>query len=333
MVTMKDVALQAKVSVATVSRVINNKGYVSEKSRRSVLESIDLLNYRPNEIARSLSNKRSKMIGILVPDIVNPFFPALARAIENIASKHGYLVTLCNTDGNMEKEKEYLNVLKQNYVDGIIITSNNLDLYKDEELNLPIVALDRALRNNVSTVVTENYKGAKLAAKHLLECGCKKIAHITGTPGLSTSEERMKGFVSICNSANVDHLIKHSNFNREDAESATYQLLREHPDIDGIFTGSDVMASGVMKALYRMGYRVPHDVKVIGFDGVQLGEMLTPSLTTIEQPIDEMGTIATTLLINQMERNEITQEHVELPTKLLIRETTKPLTLFESASN
>lgn len=177
MVSIRDVAEKSGVSVATVSRVLNNKGYVSEDTRKKVEQVIEELNYKPNAVARSLFKKQSKTIGFMVPDIMNPFFPELACVVEDTANALGYNVILCNSDENAEKEQRYLNVLQQNYVDGLIVSSNTLHAEQVHKLNIPVVSIDREINKDIPTIVVENKKGARLATKFLKE-NRKHIAHI-----------------------------------------------------------------------------------------------------------------------------------------------------------
>src|SRR5699024_687166 len=155
---------------ATVSRVINNNGYVSEQTRKRVNEAIQALNFRPSAVARTLYSKTSKMISLVLPNITNPFFPELAKAVESTAFKNGYTVILCDTDGNVDKEKKYFEVLEQKYIDGMILTTNQGKLPIYESSEIPIVALDRFVNKNIPTVIADNKKGAEIATRHLLDC-------------------------------------------------------------------------------------------------------------------------------------------------------------------
>ncbi len=322
MTTIRDVAKHAKVSVATVSRVLNKKGYVSKEAEQAVLTSIKELKYRPNSVARTLYHKTSGMIGLVMPDITNPFFPELARAIEDVALTYGYTVVLCNTDEEVKKEKKYLEALKQKYVDGIILTTSSLSLHDYHQLDIPIVALDRVIDENIPSVVSNNKEGARSATDHLIGNGCEFIAHIRGPVGLAPSDDRFLGFKEVVEERGTANIVIEADFQIDRAETVTRELLKKHPTIDGIFASSDVTAAGVMKAAHSVGKRIPEDLKVVGFDGVPIGTMLVPSLTTVAQSIYEMGALSTRLLIKQIEKIPLDSYYYELPTNLVVRETT-----------
>ncbi|ARK32618.1 LacI family DNA-binding transcriptional regulator [Halalkalibacter krulwichiae] len=323
MTTIRDVAKHAQVSVATVSRVLNQKGYVSKKAEEAVMAAIKELDFRPNAVARTLYNKSSRMIGLIVPDITNPFFPELARAVEDIALTYGYTVVLCNADEDIKKERNYLDVLKQKYVDGIILTNNQLSFSEVDEAGVPMVALDRVIADHIPTVVSTNKIGAEMATKHLVESGCKFIAHLRGPKGLPTADQRLEGFRNVVEQSAVASVVVEADFHYERSELVTEELLKQHPSIDGIFASSDVTAAGALKAISKMGKRVPEDIQIVGFDGIPFGEMLVPSLTTIAQPIYQMGATAARLLIKLIEKKPIEGSYFELSTDLIIRETTK----------
>ncbi|SPT89140.1 LacI family transcriptional regulator [Bacillus cereus] len=197
MSTIKDVAKLAGVSVATVSRVLNKNGYVHEDTLKKVERAIEMLDYKPSTVARSLYNKKSRLIGLVVPNIVNPFFPEVARAVEDVAHKQGYTVVLCNSDESLEKEKQYIDVLRQNNVDGFIVATNPQNSVNYMNLSVPVVAIDRMFNERIPTVYADNYAGSQAATKLLLDKGCKHIAHIRGPRDVSTANERFEGFVDV----------------------------------------------------------------------------------------------------------------------------------------
>src|SRR5690625_4386128 len=183
MANIRDVAKQAGLSVATVSRYLNKKGYVSQASKDAIERAIKELNYKPSLVARSLSTKQTKYIGLIVPDIMNPFFPELARAVEDVALTYGYTVVLCNSDDNAEKEIHYTETLKQKYIAGFIVTTSQLDASHYTELELPVVALDRKIHESIPTVSSNNKDGAYIGTKHLIEQGCERILCLRGPEG------------------------------------------------------------------------------------------------------------------------------------------------------
>ncbi|MFC3800478.1 LacI family DNA-binding transcriptional regulator [Cohnella sp. GCM10012308] len=327
MATIKDVSKLAGVSVATVSRVINRKGYVGEKTEQSVLAAMKALKFRPDHTARSLAGKGSSTVGLMIPDILNPFFPEVARAIEDVANASGFNVMLCNTVSNMEKERRYLEMLASKRVDGIIIASYTIQPERilDFMNEIPVVLIDNPLPNDsLISIASNNLDGAALAVRHLLEEGCTKIGHIRGPLQVTAAHERSLGYEQACSSASwfVPSLIAQGNFHIEGGERAMLELIERHPDLDGVFAGNDLMAIGALQALYRLGIQVPEQVKVIGFDGVALN-MSVPALTTIAQPIYSIGALAMELLLRLIRGEPVERKLYELDVKLLIRDTTR----------
>ncbi|MGJ7918970.1 LacI family DNA-binding transcriptional regulator [Neobacillus sp. LXY-4] len=325
MATIKDVANEAEVSVATVSRVLNNVGYVNEETRKRVEKAISKLNYKPNAVARSLFKKQSKTIALIVPDIKNPFFPEIARAIEDVMSREEYTLILCNSDEKVEKEKKYLEVMKQKYVDGVIIVTSTLTPKYIEENGTPIVALDRPIGNDIPSISVNNYEGARQAVQYLKSIGCNKIAHIRGPENIINADERFNGYMAEVGQEpwfNEDYIVT-GNFNVVETTEVTKKLLDKHPDIDGIFAGNDYMAVGVIKAAVELGLRVPADLSVIGFDGIQLCQLTSPEITTIAQPIYEMGHKAAELLLELIEGRPVDKMHQEFAVKLIERQSTR----------
>jgi LacI family transcriptional regulator len=323
MANISDVAKKANVSVATVSRFLNESGYVGKKSRESIDAAIKELNYTPSEVARSLSTKQSDLIGLIIPDIKNPFFPELARAVEDTAFKFGYTVILCNSDENDKKEQHYLQTLSQKYVAGIILTSIINNEKHTSELNIPMVALDRPLNLNIPTVTTDNHKGAKLGTDYLIQSGATSILCLTGPTTLSSSQLRLEGFLQAIDDKNVVTHIIESPYDYEAAEAIVFNYLEAHPDIDGIFAFSDASAIGALKAAHRLGKKVPEQLQIVGFDGIQMGKVVTPGLTTVAQNIYQLGETATELLIQQIEGKTLLNLSKCIEPQLYIRETTR----------
>ncbi|MEN2767827.1 LacI family DNA-binding transcriptional regulator [Ornithinibacillus xuwenensis] len=324
MPTIKDVASLAGVSVATVSRVLNDSGYVNHETKQRVNDAISTLNYRPNNVARSLFNGRSQMIALLVPDIMNPFFPELARAVEDFTKQNDYTFVLCNTDDDPEKEMHYIDALQQKSVDGIIIVSSTITEKELNQVKVPIVALDRILSSNLSSVTVRNREGARHAVKYLKALGCKRIAHICGPENVSNTKDRLSGYLDEVKDMDwfLSSYVVTGEYQFDSAMAATKNLLINHPEIDGIFVANDVMGVGVLKAAQELGLRIPKDLCVIGFDGISLGDKITPSLTTIKQPIYEMGTRAAEILIQQINDPVFTVQREEFEVTLLEREST-----------
>lgn len=321
MATIHDVAKRANVSVATVSRYLNQNGYVGKKSKEAIERAIRELNFVPNNVARTLSTKKSNLIGLIIPDIENPFFPELARAVEDTAFRYGYTVVLCNSDEDPNKEKHYLKVLTQEYVAGIIITSTDEKI--SGQTNIPIVALDRVPKTDIPTVTTNNKLGAEMAGRFILECGAKEFLILKGPKQLVSSEERLEGFLKALQGKNIKIHIAESPYELHDAENITFEFLEKHPSIDGIFGSSDVSAIGALKACEKMGRKVPEEIQIIGFDGIQLGNYTTPSLTTVAQKIYQLGETAAELLIQLIEGKTIEQKHIAINPELVVRNSTR----------
>lgn len=297
-------------------------------TEQSIKAAIEKLNYAPNQVARGLAGKRTKTIALILPDISNLFFSDLARAVEDVAATYGYTVILGNSDDQADKEKRYIEILKKKYIDGFIFASKTFDVGEAETLNklgIPYVCLDRGpLKENASVVRAKNKEGARLAVQHLLDIGCRKIAHIYGPQHLITGKERLIGFEESVHHLSwyTPTLLEEGDFRISGGLHATERLLQRHPDIDGIFAGNDLMAIGALKALTRMGLVVGSDVAVCGFDGIQTTEITMPELTTIAQPIYDMGALISRLLIKKIEGELEEDLTYELDVKLLAREST-----------
>ena len=323
MVTIKDVAKEAGVSVATVSRVLNKSGYASEKTALNVMKAITKLNYQPNSVARALFHKTSNMIGLIIPDITNPFFPELARAVEDVSMIYGYKVLLCNTDGDAGKEKKYIDLFNQKYVDGIIMTSQSSETDISLNTDIPIVVLDRANIWGLPTVTSKNYEGARQATKLLIEKGAENIAHIRGPRELTSANDRYQGFIDEIKENNMSYVIEESRFQLEESEIVANSFFDKHPHIDAIFCSNDTIAVGFLKVALKRGIQIPNDLQIIGFDGVAFGKMVYPELTTVAQPIYDMGAIASRLLIKLIEEIQPEQLIYELNTRIIERGTTR----------
>ncbi|MDU5142605.1 MAG: LacI family DNA-binding transcriptional regulator [Paenibacillus dendritiformis] len=325
MATIKDVSKLAGVSVATVSRVLNQKGYVHEDTEKKVMEAIRELNYIPNDVARSLTKKSAKMLALLVPDITNPFFNELARAVEKVTQLYGYATILCNSDDTPANEKQYIHALKQKYIDGFILASNTLSAEEVRLLDVPVVTLDRTISDTIPTVASDNREGARQGVQYLLDRGCSKIAHIRGPQQLSIADERCQGYLDVVKEAAwfSPDLIIEGNFSLNQATEAANRLLDRHPDVDGIFAGNDIMAMGALRAVQKRDIPVPDRMQIVGFDGISLGEMVYPELTTVAQSIYEMGLLAARMLIKMIERKPLDTMHYKLPVELIRRGTTR----------
>lgn len=324
-ISIKDVARLANVSPATVSRVINGTANVSKEKKERVFLAIKETDFKPNEIARALFKQSSKIIGVIVPNIENPFFGEIAKAIEEELYINGYKMLLCNSNDNPKKEIENIKMLIQMNSDGIIIMTNNDDSSEViKKYNIPTVALDRKIASNdvISYVEANNYEGGKIATKHLLECGCKNIVFFVGDEKLSSSRERLEGYNYICDKYTIKKQIIQCGYNYKDGLKAIETMLDIYDNIDGIIASNDMVAISSFKALNNKGYKVPDDIQIIGFDNIKFSEFFTPEITTISQPIKEMGKLSARIIIEQKSNLNINKENI-FEVKLIERKTTR----------
>lgn len=335
--TIKDVAKLANVSVTTVSKVMNNKGEISEATKKRVLGVIDELNYKPNALARGMITKKTRTIGLILPDICNPFYPDVARGVEDGASKFNYNIFLCNTDNSTKKEKNYINILIEKRVDGIIFTSS-LSPKQDNIINLkksgiPVVYMDRRVEypDEINGVYINNFVGGYLATKHLIDLGHTKIGCITGNLKTLDSIERFEGYKKALKDSDIslnNELIAEGNYDIESGYECVDKLLSSNAvgkDITSIFACNDLMAYGAYKLFKQKGIRIPDDISIIGFDDIVLGQMLEPNLSTIRQPMYDMGSIASNMLIKMIEGKKLKENVVILQPELIVRSSTREL--------
>lgn len=330
MVTIRDVAKDAGVSAATVSRVINNSINVDPRKRETVIQAIKRLGYRPNEVARSLSNKKSNNIGLLLPSITNPFFSQIAEDVENTANEHGYKVILCNTHDDPVREKEYIDNLLFSQCDGFIVISDSGILDEFTSLyDIPAVALDRYVSNEqrqslkYPIVTTDNYEGGRLAAGHLLECGCTRIAHIGRPERSKLAELRARGFGDVLKENGMDFFNVTCPFSYREGLLAAQRLFENYPQVDGIFAGNDMIAFAAITVAFNKGIRIPEQVQLVGFDDVLFSRLVTPALTTVTQSIGLLGRNAAELLIKKMNGEDVVNEVLAFPARLIERNTTR----------
>lgn len=291
MPNIKDVAKEANVSVTTVSRVMNNRGYISDKTRKKVYDAMERLNYHPNELAKNFSRQKTNLIGLILPDISINFYAEETKYIEQELYKRGYKLMLCNAYNSSDREKEYINMLQRNKVDGIIIGSHTLEIEEYLKIDLPIVALDRYLGDHIPIVSSDHIKGGELAAKHLLECGCKNIVQFAGYSKVKLpANQRHLEFTKIMIDNNINFKTIESKLNMfsndENIEQVKY-MFENYKNVDGVFA-TDNLAILVIKEAKKRGIRVPEDLKVVGYDGTENAEMFIPTLTTIKQPIKDI---------------------------------------------
>jgi len=322
MATIKDVAKKAHVSVATVSRVINQKGYVNEETKQMVLQAIEELNYVPNELARSLFQKKSHIVAVMMPHLTSYYFSDLLEVIEDETINANYRLMICNSKDDPTKESKYLKIFDQYNVDGIILISNTNRIEDYLALNIPMIEIDHNLSDAIPSITSNNLMGGKLAAEKLVSNGCKKIIHFRGPSGLLTVQDRTAGFQSVLKENNIQCHTYDLAFLSPDPKDIENKIL-SHLDADGIFCDSDVIAILAIQALKRAGKKIPEDVQVIGFDNIQLASMFEPKITTIEQSTLSIGKAALKSIMRLINGEELDYFHQTIDVKLIERDTTK----------
>ncbi|WP_145019199.1 LacI family DNA-binding transcriptional regulator [Paenibacillus sp. Y412MC10] len=322
MPSIKDVANLAGVAVGTVSRVINNSGAVKPDTRRKVEEAIQELNYIPNEVARNFKIGKSKMVALLLPSIWHPFFSELAYYIEDELDREGFKLMLCNSGGKPEKELYYLDMLQQNKVAGIVGITYN-DIENSVSNDIPIISIDRHFNKNITCVTSDNYEGGRLALRELVMAGAKKPAFMGSvTSVFSETMNRREGFIQEAKALGVDYAVYEKPDPVEDDDAYFDEFLDKHHDVDGVFAITDMFAAKYIERAGKMGIRVPEDVKVIGYDGIQDHPYFHPILSTIRQPVEEMARLTIRLLYKKIEGESLHRDVYRLPVVFRAGETT-----------
>ena len=297
------------------------------------------LDYTPNALARSLRQKRTRTLGIIVPDSANPYFAEMARGVEDACFAQGYSVILCNSDSDAEKESMYINVLAEKQVDGICLvaaSTQTIEKHLDTvpQLKIPMVLIDREyLKTVVDSVVVENTDGAVKAVEHLLSLGHRRIGCITGPPDLMNSQKRSDGYRQAIQDAGLtvdESLVVVGDFRYEGGYDATKQLLALEDSPTAVFACNDLMAIGAISGVVSEGLTVPEDVSIVGFDDIHLAVFANPSLTTVVQPKHEMGVTAAQILLKRLKDSTMSPARYQLKTHLLVRDSTTAITNQES---
>lgn len=328
---MKDIARLANVSTTTVSKIINGKDSdISSATIEKVKKIIEKQNYSPNIVARSMITKKTGSIGLIIPDVRNPFFTDLARGAEDIANEKGYSIFYCNTDDDLEKEIKYIKTLIEKQVDGIALAGaaiRNRELEEKMNIKIPIVSLDRDVyfKGIQGNIGVDNFSGAYNAVNHLIQLGHKKIMFLSGQLNIKLSMDRLLGYKK----ALLDNDIEYN----EDlvivgrySNSFGYEAIRDisiDKDISAMFCANDLIAIGAMKALKEKGMSIPEDISIVGFDDIYISSLVTPSLTTIRQPSYDIGYTAVKTLTNILEGKKDLENNVEIKLELVVRQSTK----------
>lgn len=342
MATIKDVARAAGVSVSTVSHVLSGNRPISESTRKRVLETVSSLGYRPNRLAQGLVRKSSELIGLLVPDLANPFFNSIAEVMEIAAHERGYSVILCNTNLDAEREASYLSILLSQQVDGLLYFPGtrvpNAALLNAVAAGVPVVVIDERI-DNLCGVFVDNFDGGRQIGAHLRTLGHEKLLFLGGPEGLPTVSDRLAGLragLKKVGAPDAHVVLRFGEYRAKDGYEAIHVCARE-----GLFdlaslqrptavvAANDLIAIGALRALRELHIRVPQDCSLVGFDGVELTTLITPSLTTVQQPFGQIAASAVRLLLSQIDIRNGHEEHDEgfpgtshviLPVTLAVRE-------------
>ncbi|AGB40138.1 transcriptional regulator [Halobacteroides halobius DSM 5150] len=328
-ITMKDIAQIVGVSESTVSRAINNKPGVGEKTRKEILKVANKYNFSPNQLARNLAKQESKMIGLILPDISSLFYSEVARAIQDFALKKGYQVVICNTDGAREQENNYIEWLQSNQIAGAIFLGDRLVSNQIMKLGLsdyPVVLANRLVEGvTLPSVIIDNTSGAYKAMEHLLDKNYQNIALINGPQDNWQAQNRLRGYKQALKDFNLEfnsNLVLHQEWDRESGYQGFLELVKLEEPPEAIFAANDLIAAGVVEAIKMGGYLVPQDIAVVGFEDTVVTSIIDPPLTTVAQPMYQMGTQAVNKLFTLIE-DDVRGEEIEiLDCELIIREST-----------
>lgn len=332
-ISLKDVAKHAGVGLGTASRVLNNHPSVTEETKIRVLEAMKTLNYQPNAIARSLKIKSTNTIGVIIPDITSAYFPDIVRGIEDVANNNDYNIMLLNTDLDSEKERVALNMLHEKKVDGVIFISNTIcDETRDKfrHMDIPVVLIATKDSEGVFPSITiDNEKAAYDAVNYLCRLGHKNIAMISGpfndpNSGIPRIEGYKRALLTNDISLEVNSIYE-ADFTYKSGYDNMLKLLGEKNRPTAVFVASDIMAIGASKAILESGLRIPEDISIFGFDGIEAAEFFYPAISTIEQPRYSMGARGMRLLGELMNKEGVEEENISLKYKLIERESCRSL--------
>jgi LacI family transcriptional regulator len=331
MSSIKDVADEARVSTATVSHVINNTRFVSDEVRSRVMQAIEHFQYHPNAHARSLASGKSRMFGLVISDIANPFFPELVKAIETAAFERGYDVVLSNTNYDAERTSHYVRRFIERQVAGVALMTSELDQKLIDELarrKVSVVFLDAGKVGLHSSNLRVDYEeGIEQAILHLVKLGHHRIAFIGGTPHLRSAQRRLEAFQGQIRQIFPDaaEKIYYGDFKIEGGKRAVSEMLAEKELPTAIICANDLMAFGAISELRAAGVSVPGDVSIIGFDDIAFASLKEPSLTTVSLPRKELGRCAVEALMETLENPKREGVEIRIPTNLVIRKSTAPV--------
>lgn len=316
--TIKDVAKVAGVSVSTASRALNSSGYVSEHTREKVEKAIKQLNFVPNEVARSLYQKKSKLVGLLLPDISNPFFAEIVKGVEDRLNEEDYVMIVGNVRNSNKKVQEYVKVFTQNNVAGVL---SAVEMHEWTLATLPLVMIDRQCVGIEYTVQANNFQGGQLAAQAIVERTPGSVLILEGPDDVYSSHIRLEGAVSVLEPHGIAYEIyKTPSFNQQSAEQVAHDILSNYSHVNSVIASNDLHALVLMRAAITQGVAIPQDIQIIGYDNIPFSELMYPGLTTISQPAYDIGYQGAEMLLARIQHTSITQQAVQLPVTLQLRE-------------
>lgn len=331
--TSRDVAKRAGVSVATVSRVLNESSSVSPDSRRRVLQAIKALDYQPSRAAQQLRARRGRVLGLIISDIQNPFFTSVVRGIEDLAHEHGYSLVLCNSDENVEKERLYVNVMRAEAAAGVILAAVSEDSPHVRGLidqRIPVVAIDRQLKDpSIDSVCVDNVAAAYEAVSTLIDMGHRRIGLIAVPMRITTGRDRHAGYLRAFRERRLKvsrDWIRFGDTRETGGYECAGKLLTLDPPVTALFATNSLMTLGALRRIHDMGLRIPKDISIIGFDDVPWAALLTPALSNVSQPTYDLGCMAVQLLLQRLGDPQRPASHIVLKTRLVMRDSVADLT-------
>lgn len=316
---IKEVAAVAGVSPTTVSRVLNNRGYISQETRDKVHAAMERINYTPNDVARAMLNGRLNLIGMIVPFVSSPFHGEVVQAVERTLAENGFKMLLCNSGNRPDLERSYIDMLRRNMVDGVIVNSLNIGAEAYAEMGLSLVGIDCDLGEGSVQIASDGYSIGEIATRRLLDDGCSRILCLRNNSRMRMpGNKRSEAYRDVVADAGLPALVREVEFVKPDEQkrASVAQILDEHPDIDGIFAGDDTMAAICLNVMNERGLNAPDDIKVVGADGARRTMTFMPELTTVRQDINRIGELAAQSIM-ALVNGETPESNVLLPVELI----------------
>lgn len=321
MATIKDVAKEAGVGVGTASRALNGTGFVSPESKAKIDRAVARLGFVPNQIARSFKTQCTMAAAMLIPTILHPFFSKIIFYAEKELSERGYRLIVVNSEDDKSKELKMLEMIRQSRVDGIIFITHHV--HENIDASLPIVSVDRHIGGGVPFVTSDNYDASRRAVEYLFERGAKKVGCVCGaTPVESEVQQRYKAYLDAVTERGAEPMLMVKSFHHGEEMEVMKEFMSRYPDIDGLFTGSDMLANAAYHNATMAGKNVPRDLQIVGFDGVLSEWSPHPQLTTVEQDVQQMAREVVDILFRRM-RGDVFEPRIIIPARLKVGETTR----------